>query len=298
MTRYLSPLRYPGGKTHMAPYLAEIFHAMPSIMDIELWVEPFGGGAGAALKALRDHNVPEAWIVEHNPALAAFWTYTVSHPEDMARWVETYTPTLHDYYRCQHLVAAALDGNQRPTDELARAAFIVNRCSRSGMIMPGVGPMGGKHQNGTTRLTDRWNPHGLAQRFRALIPLASSITVYHCDGISLVEELPESGIVDEVFIFADPPYIGVGNDLYARGMDTNLHQRLAAALRRLNNWVLTYDAHPDVLAYYAGESIYEFDIPHTAGSSRIGKEYLVTPWENIAPERNPLGKGTIRRISP
>lgn len=294
MSRYLSPLRYPGGKTRMAGFLAHTFDHLPSVMDVEIWLEPFGGGAGAALKALRDHDVPEAWIVEANPALAAFWKVAVNDPYDMAAWVENTAPSLPVFYAARDTVEASLAGESVDTVALARAAFIVNRCSRSGMLVPGVGPMGGKAQSGATKLTDRWNPTGLAARLRALAPLSDRITVHAGDGIAFLEDLPDSGIVDEVFVFADPPYIGAGNALYARGMDDDLHSRLARALHALPHWVLTYDAHPKVVQLYEGMEIAEFDIPHSAGRSRIGKEFLVCPPNTPRASGNPLGKGSIR----
>jgi DNA adenine methylase len=118
--------------------------------------------------------------------------------------------------------------------------------------------------------------------------------VFAGDGISFLEDLPNSGVQDEVFCFVDPPYIGVGNDLYAIGMDDDLHERLARALNRLTApWLLTYDAHPWIPALYPASDVVEFDIPHTAGSSRVGTEYLVLGPGLQLPETNPLGKGNV-----
>lgn len=43
--RYLSPLRYPGGKASIAPMLGDMFTGQMSEMPIEIWIEPFAGGA-------------------------------------------------------------------------------------------------------------------------------------------------------------------------------------------------------------------------------------------------------------
>src|SRR5690625_5109627 len=50
--RYLSPLRYPGGKARMASALGDLFDRQVSMLDIEVWIEPFAGGAGAGLTLL------------------------------------------------------------------------------------------------------------------------------------------------------------------------------------------------------------------------------------------------------
>jgi DNA adenine methylase len=90
----------------------------------------------------------------------------------------------------------------------------------------------------------------------------------------------------------------VGNDLYAIGMDDNLHDRLARALNQLAApWLLTYDAHPRIPLLYPGSDVVEFDIPHTAGSSRVGTEYLVLGPGMQLPKSNPLGKGNVHLLA-
>jgi DNA adenine methylase len=297
-SRYASPLRYPGGKARMAPWLTDTFEALLWPMDVEIWLEPFGGGAGAALTALASGRVPEAWIVEANPALAAFWTTVMNDGPAMADRVERTVPTLGMFQDSRQTVAAALDGERIDTFKLGLAAFILNRCSRSGMILPSVGPIGGKAQTGLHTVAARFNAAALADRIRTVHALGDRFKVFAGDGISFLEDLPASGVQDEVFCFVDPPYIGVGNDLYAIGMDDDLHQRLANALNRLTApWLLTYDAHPQIPQLYPDSQVLEFDIPHTAGSSRVGTEYLVLGPGMGAPETNPLGKGSVSRLA-
>jgi DNA adenine methylase len=296
--RYASPLRYPGGKARMAPWLTDVFDTLQWPMDVEIWLEPFGGGAGAALTALMSGRVPEAWIVEANPALAAFWTTVMGDGPALARRIENTTPTLELFQRAQQSVADALAGNPVDPFELGFAAFMLNRCSRSGMVIPNVGPIGGKTQAGLHTIDARFNAPALADRVRAVHSLGDRFKVFAGDGIAFLEDLPESGIEDEVFCFVDPPYIGVGNDLYAIGMDDALHRRLAEALNRLASpWLLTYDAHPQVPLLYPDRPVVQFDIPHTVGSSRIGSEYLVLGPGMALPDANPLGKGNIELLA-
>lgn len=69
--RYLSPLRYRGGKARMARFLGEMFAQQIGAMDIEVWIEPFAGGAGAGLALLEARAVGEVWLTEKNPPDAA-----------------------------------------------------------------------------------------------------------------------------------------------------------------------------------------------------------------------------------
>jgi DNA adenine methylase len=282
----------------MAQWLTGTFESLNWPMDVEIWLEPFGGGAGAALTALTSGKVPEAWIVEANPALAAFWTTVMNDGPALAAKVEGIVPSLELFQESRQKVAAALNGDTVDLFELGLAAFILNRCSRSGMIISNVGPIGGKTQSGRDTIGARFNAPALADRIRAVHALGDRFKVFAGDGISFLEDLPSSGIHDEVFCFVDPPYIGVGNDLYAVGMDDDLHERLARALNKLTApWLLTYDAHPRIPLLYPGSEVVEFDIPHTAGSSRVGTEYLVLGPGMGLPEANPLGKGSMQLLA-
>lgn len=299
-TRYASPLRYPGGKARMTSWLAERMLSSPSMLDIEVWIEPFGGGLGAALTALLDHGIPEVWACELNPTLHAFWTCALES-EDLADRVEQTTATIDLFWKSRDLVAASLAGEAVPVDELGYAAFVLNRCSRSGMVLGNVGPMGGKAQTGKWLVDARFaRPDRLADRLRVIAGLGRTrrLILQGHDGISRIEELPGSGVEHEVFVFADPPYVGVGNRLYAEGMDAGLHRRLATALDRCPApWALTYDEHPDVAELYRDHRIDRFEIPHSAHRGKIGAEYLITPYWSAPVLENPLGRGGLQRVA-
>lgn len=143
--RYVSPLRYPGGKARMSTYLADLFLHQAGYMDVEVWLEPFAGGAGAGLTLLEAGAVEDVWLIEKNPAVAAFWRHATTDGEALAARVADTTPTMALWSWSREVVAAG--AGDQPGD-LGYAAFIVNRCSRSGMVTPKVGPMGGKANPG------------------------------------------------------------------------------------------------------------------------------------------------------
>lgn len=181
-----------------------------------------------------------------------------------------------------------------PDHEAGFAAFLLNRCSRSGMIAPTVGPIGGWTQGGRDTIAARFNGPMLAERIRAVAALGERFRPRRGDGIAHVEDLAGSGIEDEVFLFVDPPYIGPGDRLYAHGMSAAEHARLARALRSCPaSWVLTYDAHPQVEVLYQGHEVQEFEIGYSAAGARTATEYLVTPRGMGVPSGNPLGRGGV-----
>jgi len=278
LARYVSPLRYPGGKARMAPWLAEAFAVQTSNMDVEVWIEPFAGGAGAGLTLLDAEAVSEVWLTEKHPAIAAMWRAVLDDGEALARRVETTSADMTLWGWALEQVTAAQAGQTLDDRELGFAALVVNRCSRSGIIAPRVGPIGGKSQEGRWTVGSRWNPEGLAARIRHVASMSGSIRFTEGDAVARIEELDGSvGIEDEVMLFVDPPYCREGNRLYANGMTEDDHQRLADALNGCaSRWLLTYDDEPLVAeVLYPERRVLAYYIPNTANRARVATEYAV-----------------------
>lgn len=271
--RYVSPLRYPGGKAKMAPFLDEVFARQVSQMDIEIWAEPFAGGAGAALTLLDTEAVCEVWLTEKHPAIAALWRTILADP-GLADRVEATRVDMALWHWAREMIAEP--GGASDLD-LGFAALVVNRCSRSGMVTPTSGPIGGKSQDGKWKVDSRWNAFGLAERIRHVHSLRSAIRFTEGDAIESIRSLEDSGIEDELMLFVDPPYIREGNRLYSNGMDEHDHRRLADALNDSpSRWLLTYDDEPVVPeSLYPDRRVLAYEIPNTANKARLATEYAV-----------------------
>lgn len=297
--RWISPLRYPGGKARMGAALTTIWETQMSPMDIEIWSEPFAGGAGAGLHLLADNTISELWLTEKHPALAAFWRTAAHNGAELAASVRTTTPSMQLWRHAQEAVAAAEAGDTVDDTELAFAALILNRCSRSGMVNAIVGPMGGKHQSGRWTLQSRWYGEGIAERIDVVHRLGDRIRVMEGDGIEQIRELDGSvGIEDEMMLFVDPPYLVQGNRLYANGMTIDDHARLASALAgSACHWLLTYDGDDRVLDLYPTNRVLAYQIPNTVNRARIAEEYAVlSPALMVADDMHLLPKGGTRWV--
>jgi len=273
--RYVSPLRYPGGKARMAPFLADVFAEQVGELAVEVWFEPFAGGAGAALTLLDADAVPEVWLVEKHPAIAAMWRTVLADGAHLAARVEAAVPDLALYAWARGVVAAS--GDEHDDADLGFAALVLNRCSRSGIVHPSSGPIGGKHQTGRWTVASRWNGPSLAERIRHVARLAPRIRFWQGDAVAALEELAGSGIEDEVLAFVDPPYLREGNRLYANGMSQHDHQRLADVLNvSPARWLLTYDDEPAVARdLYPERRVLAYRIANTANRVRIATEHAV-----------------------
>ena len=95
--RYISPLRYPGGKGFISAYLQ-------SVIDLNrlrgcAYYEPFAGGAGAALRLLVDGVVSEVYLNDLDIRIASFWQAALNEPERFANAIMTVPLNLDEWHK-------------------------------------------------------------------------------------------------------------------------------------------------------------------------------------------------------
>ena len=68
---YYSPLRYPGGKGKLAPFMELMIRKLN--LQGGTYIEPFAGGAGIALDLLFNNLVSHIVLNDYDKAVASFW---------------------------------------------------------------------------------------------------------------------------------------------------------------------------------------------------------------------------------
>jgi DNA adenine methylase len=278
--RYVSPLRYPGGKATLAPFIARLISSQPR--RPQQYVEPFAGGAGAALRLLVDEHVEHLVLNDIDGGVAAFWRAVFHHTDELIRRVVDWKVSLASWRRHR-----AMYMNKRGDDvELGFATLFLNRSNGSGIL--DAWPIGGLSQDSKWGITARFNPESLAARIRRLGTYASRVTLCEEDGVALIDRYLGDR---NSFVYADPPYLQKGDGLYLDTLDWSDHERLAKKLRKARQWFLTYDADPRVPdALYRGLRCAAFGITHTTRDRHFGKEYAVfAPGLNV-PSLDGLGQ--------
>jgi DNA adenine methylase len=264
-SRYLSPLRYPGGKGRLARFVAGLLeHQYPRPSR---YIEPFAGGAGVGLRLLVDEYVEEIVINDLNPGIAAFWRAVFERSDDLLGRLEGCDVSVGEWHRQREVYLT------EPGDdvELGFALFFLNRTNRSGIL--DARPIGGYEQGGKWKIDARFDKKSLARRIQALSQYASRVVVREADGIDLVGEFLKDRTS---FIYADPPYLQKGDHLYLDTLGWDDHVRLAKLLSQGGRWLLTYDADGRVTDdLYAGYRCAEFSMSHSAAVQHVGKEYAV-----------------------
>jgi DNA adenine methylase len=284
---FLSPLRYPGGKGKLAPFVGDLLTAQPR--HYRRYVEPFAGGAGVALRLLVDEYVDEALLNDLNPGIAAFWRSVFSHTSAFLALLKKCRVSVPEWRRQRAVYESQLD------DDLALgfATFFLNRTNRSGIL--DARPIGGLDQTGEWKIGARFDKSVLTHRIKTLASYATRVTICEKDGIAIAEEFASD---EDSFIYADPPYLEHGDDLYLDTLEWDDHVRLAYTLREAEGWLVTYDADPRIVSdLYKGRRCAEFRMSHTAAIQHVGKEYAVFADSLRLPPLKRLGSGDATMVA-
>jgi len=265
-----SPLRYPGGKSAMTSLLSRV-RRLNSLGGCAI-AEPFAGGAGASLTLLYLEETHRIHVNDADPAIHDLWWTLVNRPQPFLDMLSKKRISMAEWRRQRDVYR-----NDRRASRLRRgfAAFYLNRCNRSGIIMNG-GPIGGIRQAGKWQLDARFNKSELRRRCEKIAEYRERINVSGEDGIHFMGTLdPQS-----TFFFIDPPYFEKGPMLYLNALDTDYHAALAAKLKTMADtaWVLTYDDCPEIRQMYCGwAAIRPFSLRYVAAKRRTARELLITP---------------------
>lgn len=234
------------------------------------------------LRMLFDEYADEVVLNDLNPGIAAFWRCLFDDPPALLDQLAACVPSVELWQRQRAIYEAATADDA----ELGFATFFLNRTNRSGIL--NARPIGGLEQTGKWTIAARFDQDALAARIRRLASYASRVTICEQDGVDLLErELGNS----DLFVYADPPYLVQGDDLYLDTFGWADHQRLAHVLTSHDDgWLLTYDADPRIPdELYTGLRCAVFSTSHTAAVQHVGTEYAVFASSLFVPSLEWLG---------
>ena len=272
--RYDSPLRYPGGKAKLAPTLRRIIEL--NKLSGCAYFEPFAGGAGAALRLLREGLVSELHLNDLDPRIAAFWHSVLNEPERFVEAILSIEVSVAEWKRQQQI---CLCPDQSNLFDLGFAAFYLNRCNRSGVILDAA-PIGGYAQMGSSGIDARFNKENLAQRVLAVSRKREQIHITNKDAYEfLSEHLSHRRELNNIFVYLDPPYYSKGSRLYLDSYTDEGHRNLASYVQQLDglNWVASYDDTSFIRELYTNCVISNISLQYSLQRKRRAWELMIAP---------------------
>lgn len=274
---HYSPLRYPGGKGKLAPFIGMLIEEYGHRGGT--YIEPFAGGAGVAMELLEKDIVSEVVINDYDKGIYSFWRAILSETERFVNKIEK-IPLNMDEWNRQHDIC--MKNNQKYSFELGFATFYMNRTNRSGIIKGGV--IGGKEQNGNWRIDARFNKENLIKRIRKIASMRRKIHLYNKDIESFLRNYVPK-YEDNAFIYFDPPYFTKGKQLYLNFFDYSDHLRIEKLISSMVNcdWIITYDDEPQIESIYSDYCIRRYDLNYSVAKKRKANEIVIFKDMNLIP---------------
>lgn len=285
LSRYPSPLRYPGGKGKITNFV-KLLMIQNDLVGRD-YVEPYAGGASVALSLLYEGYADRAFINDLNPGIHAFWSSAIHDTDALCTLIEK-TPVTMDVWHEQRNIINTPDAEGL---ELGFATFFLNRTNRSGII--GGGVIGGLDQSGPWKIDARYNKPALIERIRKLGRHRRRVVLSNEDAVEYVCAWNESDS-DSAFLYLDPPYFEKGEGLYDNFYDAADHAQIATAVSRLAHpWIVSYDARPEITALYPDATTIRYGLTYSASVKRAkGAEIMFFSDELRVPEQVPGGVTT------
>ncbi len=287
--KHVSPLRYPGGKAALADFLAQTLK-LNKLHGCKFY-EPFAGGAGAALRLLLDGVISELYLNDLDPCIAAFWTAALNESERFAEAILTVPVNTREWFK-QREISRNLEHSS--TFELGFAAFYLNRCNRSGVIV-GAAPIGGYAQNGRWKIGARFYREQLAKRIRTIASMRNQIHITGLDAQDFLAEYLPSGFDRKgPFVYLDPPYNSMGDRLYMNSYTEEDHRSLAKYIQEQNDlwWAMSYDDTELIRGLYSSCEISDNFLQYSLHRKRKVKELLIAPQHVRLPQSTDKQFGT------
>lgn len=267
MSSNISPLRYPGGKAKLYPYICTLLKA--NDLYGETYIEPFAGGAGLALRLLLNGDVKRIVINDLDPAIYSFWYCVLNNTDQLCRLISDSPITPDEWYRQKAIYMAGLNSN--PV-EFAFATFFLNRTNISGVLMAGM--IGGCEQSGKYKIDARFNRQDLISRIQEIAKHKQQIVLTNLDAKMFLDP-GNMRQYYKTFINLDPPYVKKGKQLYKNAFSLEDHRELFNIVASCNRkWIVTYDICDFISNLYSQYRSSFLNINYSVRGNRKAKEYI------------------------
>lgn len=266
---YYSPLRYPGGKSKLAPFMECMMKRLNH--NGGTYIEPFAGGAGIAIELLEKQFAQRIVLNDYDKGIYSFWRAVLSDTDRFISDIRN-VPLTIDEWRRNHNIC--INDNNRYSYELGFATFYMNRTNRSGIIKGGV--IGGIEQNGKWKMDVRFNREHLIDRILKIAKNRDRISLYNKDVRSFIQHyLPK--YQDNALVYFDPPYYHKGHQLYLNFFNHNDHDLIRNMITNTNSvdWIITYDDTPEIRKLYEGQRVASFELDYSASRRRQAHELII-----------------------
>jgi DNA adenine methylase len=262
-----TPLRYPGGKQKLTPFINEILET--NEIDGH-YIEPYAGGAGVALELLLTKKVKYIHLNDSDIRLYAFWHSVKNENEKLCNHILSASLTVEEWKKHREVLR---NPEKYSLFEIGFSTFYMNRCNRSGILKAGI--IGGLNQEGNYKMDARFSRNDLIRRIELIGVYSDTIFISNLDAEDFIDNYIPN-LDENSLIYFDPPYFNKAKDLYLNSYKPEDHQRLSGAIQKVEKpWVLSYDNVPEIISLYTSRNYFTYDLQYSAAKNYKGKEVFV-----------------------
>ncbi len=292
VSRYYSPLRYPGGKGRIANYI-KLLLEQNLLLDSN-YVEPYAGGASVAIDLLVNEYVADIHINDIDDSIYSFWHLILNDTDRLCEKIRDAKLTIEEWRKQQ-----IIHRNTRKYSvfDVGFSAFYLNRTNRSGILAGGV--IGGVDQNGKWKIGARFMKESLIKRIQIIADYKDRINLYNEDAVHLIQRLNKS-LPKRTLYYLDPPYYEKGKELYVNHYKHEDHVNIANVVSKLHDrcWLVSYDNVEQIRRLYKKFRQHQYSLNYSASKSKKGSEVLIFSDLLTIPEiENPTNRLEVKKYN-
>ncbi len=284
----ISPLRYPGGKSSLSGYIADVLEA--NMLTSCTFYEPYVGGGSVSLDLLERGSITKAVWLERDPLVYAFWYSLIHHGYELYDKVEALEITIENWNSLLSFRdVTELPKNDEELINLGVAGLFFNRTNFSGIMK--AGPIGGKSQLSNYSIDCRFKKDRILGLIKYLYEkFAGHIEINYGDALTFLKSRRNEILDGFSFVYIDPPYYKEGRNLYRYYYIDDDHTKLAKYItNQTYPWLISYDDDLFIRKLYKRSEIQHIYLDYTAKTSRKGMELLISNLELPPPVYEKLG---------
>lgn len=262
-----TPLRYPGGKQKLTPFIQEILESNEINGH---YVEPYAGGAGVAFELLLNKKVKHVHLNDSDIRIYALWYSIKNENENFCKRILSASLNIEEWKKHREILRKP---ESHTLFEIGFSTFYMNRCNRSGVLNAGV--IGGLDQTGNYKMDARFSRNDLIRRIELIGLFSDAIFLSNLDAEDYIENyLPN--LDSNSLVYFDPPYFNKAKDLYLNSYKPEDHIRLSNSILKVSKpWVLSYDNVPEIIQLYSSRNYFTYDLQYSAARNYKGREVFV-----------------------
>lgn len=284
---YKTPLRYPGGKGKIAPFIEDLI-VLNGLDDCILY-ELYSGGAGASIQTLLSGLCRKVVLNDLDYHIYAFWKSLLQNTDDLIKRIIDCKVDIETWKKQKFIY----DNLSEYDDiDIGFSTFFLNRANRSGILYK-AGPIGGKDQTGNYKIDARFNKSELISRIKTIADKRDNITIHNKETKTFLKYIFNLKGKNRL-IFLDPPYYEQGENLYYNCYTDQDHKELRDILfqNRKENWFLTYDNVDHINSLYTKMRTCNLNMSYTLQDKRSAKEVVIFSDSLRLPISLRMGKNT------